>query len=73
MSRADLLSDRTDEPVLSDQEFEKVLRLAVAEFKAEKLVRRKRRGRPAKHRDLMSDDKDGLTGADVAELLGAGG
>jgi hypothetical protein len=71
MSREDLLSDRTGEPVLTDEKFEKALRLAVAEFKAEKLVRRRRRGRPAKHHDLMSDDMAGLPGADVAELFGA--
>jgi hypothetical protein len=39
------------------------------------VVSRRRRGRAAKHRDLMTNDMDGmLTGADAAELLsGLGG
>ena len=75
MTKAQLLEGRTDEPVLTDEQFEKALRMGLAEFKAEKFVRRRRRhARPAKYRDLMSDDMDGmLTHADVAELLAARG
>jgi hypothetical protein len=67
MTRDELLADRTDDPVLTPEQFEMALRLAVAEFKAEELEKRhRRRAQPAKHRDLMSDDTNG---ADEAELL----
>jgi hypothetical protein len=67
MTRDELLADRTDDPVLTPEQFEMALRLAVAEFKAEKLEKQvRRRAHPAKHRDLMSDDTNG---ADEAELL----
>jgi hypothetical protein len=70
LTRDELLADRTDDPALTPEQFETTLRLAVAEFKAGKLVRRKRRGRPARHRDFMSDNAgEFLTGANAAELL----
>jgi len=70
LTRAELLENRTDEPALTAEQFAKALRLAVAEFKAERLVRRRRRGRPAKPRDLGLDDAAELyTVADAAELL----
>jgi hypothetical protein len=67
MTRDELLADRTDDPVLTPEQFEMALRLAVAEFKAEELEKRRRhRAQPAKHRDLMSDETNG---AEEAELL----
>ena len=71
MTKDELLEDRTDQPTLTDEQFAKALRMGLAEFKAEGFVKRKRRrrGRPAKYRDLMSDDMEGMTVADAAELL----
>jgi len=74
MTRDELLSDRTDEPVLTAEQYERALLLAVAEVKAEGFMnRRRRRGRRAKPHDLgLSDDASELYTA--AELLsGAGG
>ena len=68
MTRAELLENRTDEPALAPEQFEKALRLAIAEFKAERFVKR-RRGRPAKPRELSDDTAELLTVADAAELL----
>jgi hypothetical protein len=68
----DLLADRTTEPALTNAEFAKALQIALATAQAERLIgrRRRKRGRVAKHSDLMSNDPDGLlVGADVADLL----
>ena len=43
IAREEMLEGRTDEPALTDAQFEKALRLAVAEFKAEGFVKRRRR------------------------------
>ena len=43
IGREEMLEGRTVEPALTDAQFEKALRLAVAEFKAEGFVKRRRR------------------------------
>lgn len=74
MTREELLSNRTDEPVLTDEQFAEAIRLAIAELKAERIIRRKAkrgRGRSAKSRDLSDAAGTFLSGADeMLSVLG---